>query len=403
MTTRRSPPWSRPHAGRRSSGSCPTRPPTSRGRWACRGPPTARASTVAARRPRPRRRHARRQPARSLGTPPDRLSRFTRSVRGRGGGRRARVVRGSAHDGVVAVGQFLRGSISCRGAIPATAAPRCRSYARRPRANGSGDAPPARRRDHVPHPEHPQRTAARRGRAVGTTGGPSRSTADRGQRPSGRRLGPAEAYRLACLTRHFALGPSANPAEGRAVPSPVPCCTRRSRSAKRKPPPSGRISRTSTVPCSRLTNLPEVVKGALFAARTRAPTRVCAACSSTSSSTTSISPATSRSMQRSGCKRAEELYDARLLRIRRRLRRPTRRRAPRVRASIEPADEGARVGPAHGLPRAVDSLHPVRLALARPLPLPAPVRGAASRSSACGTSADMDALFDTYSATAARR
>ena len=63
----------------------------------------------------------------------------------------------------------------------------------------------------------------------------------------------------------------------------------------------------------------------------------------------------------------------RLPRIRRRLGRPARRRAPCVRAGVEPAHEGARVGPPHGVPRAVDALHPVRLAAARPLPLSAAV------------------------------
>ena len=62
-------------------------------------------------------------------------------------------------------------------------------------------------------------------------------------------------------------------------------------------------------PVFALTNLPEVVKGALFARATRAPTRVCGASSSTSSSAISISPATSRSTRRSGSRRAEELYE----------------------------------------------------------------------------------------------
>ena len=58
-----------------------------------------------------------------------------------------------------------------------------------------------------------------------------------------------------------------------------------------------------------------------------------------------------------------------VLRVRRRLGRPARRRAPRLRAGVEPADQGARVGPADGLPRAVDPLHRLRLAARRPLPL----------------------------------
>ena len=50
----------------------------------------------------------------------------------------------------------------------------------------------------------------------------------------------------------------------------------------------------------------------------------------------------------------------RVPRVRRRLRRAARRRAPRVRAGVEPAHQDPRVGPAHGVPRAVDALHPVR-------------------------------------------
>ena len=66
---------------------------------------------------------------------------------------------------------------------------------------------------------------------------------------------------------------------------------------------------------------------------------------------------------------------ARVLRVRRRLRRAARRCAPRVRAGVEPAHEDPRVGPADGVPRAVDALHPVRLAPAGPLPLLPPVGG----------------------------
>ena len=60
-------------------------------------------------------------------------------------------------------------------------------------------------------------------------------------------------------------------------------------------------------------------------------------------------------------------------RVRRRLGRPARRRAPRVRAGVEPAHQGPRVGPAHGVPRAVDPLHPLRQPPRRPVPvLPRP-------------------------------
>src|SRR5882672_5435762 len=61
---------------------------------------------------------------------------------------------------------------------------------------------------------------------------------------------------------------------------------------------------------------------------------------------------------------------ARLRRVRRRLRRPARRRAPGVRRLVQHPDQGARVGPPHGLPRTVDALHPVRRPTRRPVPLP---------------------------------
>ena len=59
---------------------------------------------------------------------------------------------------------------------------------------------------------------------------------------------------------------------------------------------------------------------------------------------------------------------ARVHRIRRRLGRAARRRAPGVRGRIEHPDQGARVGPADGLSRAIDALHSLRR----------PARGAAS-------------------------
>ena len=62
-------------------------------------------------------------------------------------------------------------------------------------------------------------------------------------------------------------------------------------------------------PVFALVNLPEVVKGALFARYSRSRRRACAACSSTSSSATSTSPATPPIDATVGLRRAEELYD----------------------------------------------------------------------------------------------
>ena len=50
-----------------------------------------------------------------------------------------------------------------------------------------------------------------------------------------------------------------------------------------------------------------------------------------------------------------------LLRVRRRLRGPARRRPPGVRAGVEHLDQGARMGPADELPRAEHPLHRLRL------------------------------------------
>ncbi len=58
-----------------------------------------------------------------------------------------------------------------------------------------------------------------------------------------------------------------------------------------------------------------------------------------------------------------------VLRVRRRLGGPARRRAPGLRAGVEPADQDPRVGPPHGLPRAVDPLHPLRQPPRRPVPV----------------------------------
>ena len=127
-------------------------------------------------------------------------------------------------------------------------------------------------------------------------------------------------------------------------------------------------------PVFALTNLPEVVKGALFARYSRSDKSLRRLFLDEFVGDLDLTgdltvDATVGLQARRGALRA------RVLRVRRRLRRAARRRAPRVRAGVEPAHEGARVGPADGVPRAVDALHPVRLAAARSLPLPAAVRG----------------------------
>ena len=121
-------------------------------------------------------------------------------------------------------------------------------------------------------------------------------------------------------------------------------------------------------PVFALVNLPEVVKGALFArySRTHKSLRrlfldeFVADLDLTGDLTVD---ATVGLQARRGALRA------RVPRVRRRLRRAARRRAPRVRAGVEPAHQDPRVGPADGVPRAVDALHPVRHEARRPLPL----------------------------------
>ena len=85
-----------------------------------------------------------------------------------------------------------------------------------------------------------------------------------------------------------------------------------------------------------------------------------------------------------------------VLRVRRRLGGPARRRPPGLRAGVEPAHQGARVGPAHGLPRAVDPLHRLRHPPRRALPLLPRPRACCSSPLGTRYVGDMDRLFDTY-------
>jgi hypothetical protein len=112
-------------------------------------------------------------------------------------------------------------------------------------------------------------------------------------------------------------------------------------------------------PVFALVNLPEVVKGALFARYSR--------------SAKSLASAVPRRVRRRA--RHQRRRDGRrddrdgarraalrpgLLRVRRRQRRPARRGAPGLRAGLEPAHQDPRVGSAHVVPGAVDPLHPLR-------------------------------------------
>ena len=121
-------------------------------------------------------------------------------------------------------------------------------------------------------------------------------------------------------------------------------------------------------PVFALTNLPEVVKGALFARYSRSDKSLRRLFLDEFVDDLDLSGDLTVDAS-VGLRRRRAALRPRVPRVRRRLGRPARRRAPRVRAGVEPAHEGARTRPAHGLPRAVDALHPVRLAPRRPLPL----------------------------------
>ena len=96
-----------------------------------------------------------------------------------------------------------------------------------------------------------------------------------------------------------------------------------------------------------------------------------------------------------GIERADTLVREGLQRVRRRLGRAARRRAHRLRVRLERADQGARVGPPDGVPRAVDALRALHRQAPRPLALPR-AGGAARARCASATSPTMDRAFETY-------
>ena len=109
-------------------------------------------------------------------------------------------------------------------------------------------------------------------------------------------------------------------------------------------------------PVFALVNLPEVVKGALFARYSRSPKSLRRLFLDEFVGDLDISgDATRRRHRRPGPGRAA-LREG-LRRVRRRLGGPARRRPPGLRAGLQRAVQGARVGAAHVLPRAVDPLH----------------------------------------------
>ena len=112
-------------------------------------------------------------------------------------------------------------------------------------------------------------------------------------------------------------------------------------------------------PVFALVNLPEVVKGALFARYSRSPKSLRRLFLDEFVGDLDVSgDADGRRHGRAGACRAA-LREG-LRRVRRRLGGAAGRRPPRLRAVVQRAVEGARVGPPHGLPRAVDPLHRVQ-------------------------------------------
>ena len=149
-------------------------------------------------------------------------------------------------------------------------------------------------------------------------------------------------------------------------------------------------------PVFALVNLPEVVKGALFARYSRSPKSLRRLfldefvgdldISGDATIDATVGPGAGRGALRAG-----------LLRVRRRLGGPARRRPPGLRAGLQRAHQDPRAGPAHGLPRAVDPLHRLRQPARRAATTATTGRPrSSSRRSGARYVGDMDRMFDTY-------
>ncbi len=146
-------------------------------------------------------------------------------------------------------------------------------------------------------------------------------------------------------------------------------CTPRRNGRTTRPRSSVVTSPTSIGRCSPWSTCPRSSKGP-SSPGTPARPRACAGSSSTSSSATWTSPATTAIDATVGAGPGRAALRPGLLRVRRRLGRPAGRGAPGLRAGVQPADQGPRVGPAHGLHGAVHPLHRLRRPPhQRPLPL----------------------------------
>ena len=120
-------------------------------------------------------------------------------------------------------------------------------------------------------------------------------------------------------------------------------------------------------PVFALVNLPEVVKGALFARYSRSAKSLRRLFLDEFLERAEASPGRPAP---SGPRARRAALRAGVHRVRRRLGRPARRRAPGLRGRVQHPDQGARVGPAHGLPRAVHALRALHGPAGRPLEVP---------------------------------
>ena len=141
-------------------------------------------------------------------------------------------------------------------------------------------------------------------------------------------------------------------------------------------------------------NLPEVVKGALFARYSRSAKSLRRLFLDEFAR-----PRTGRSRPHEGAdvdiERAEKLYERVFLEYGDDSVAQLGGVHLAVEQASQPADQGARAGPAGGLPRAVHPVHPLRRQARRPLPLPRAGRGRARPAlGAPGTARRCDACFD---------
>ena len=114
-----------------------------------------------------------------------------------------------------------------------------------------------------------------------------------------------------------------------------------------------------------LTNLPETVKGALFARYSRSAKSVRRLF--LDEFLGQIGERAAGPDEHRGHRTRRQAVRARPQRVRRRLGRAARRRAHRVRRRVQRPDESARVGTPDGVPRAVDALRAVHRSSGRPL------------------------------------